>query len=61
MKAQERRIRAAAVLVLLGLVVEALTLQWAHPTASVVFGGVSVLSLLLGTALYLSSLLRGAP
>ncbi len=41
----ERRIRISGVLLVVGLVIEAVSLSWAHPTAFiafVVFGGTSM-------------------
>ena len=60
MNAEHKRIRIAAALILGGLLVERLTLGWAHPTAFFVYAGVGGLLLLLGVMLFLSTLLGGA-
>lgn len=55
----EKRLRVAGLLVLLGLLVELITLHWAHPTAFLFFillgGGLMGLGILL----YLYSLVAG--
>ena len=56
----ESRVRAAALLVALGLAVELVTLGWAHPTAFLVFMGAGGVLMLCGMLLFLSALLRGA-
>ncbi len=43
-----RRLQLSAVLVVLGLVVEAISLGWRHPTAFVVFVGVGGLFMAAG-------------
>ena len=60
MNAEHKRIRIAAALILIGLLVERLTLGWAHPTAFFVYAGVGGLLLLFGVLLFLSTLLGGA-
>ena len=53
----ERRLRISGVLLLLGLIVEAASLRWSHPTAFLVFlfgGGVFLAA---GILVYLYSLL----
>lgn len=52
----EKRLRLSGVLVLLGLLMDAVTLRWAHPTAFLVFLFVGGLFVLLGVLLYLYSL-----
>lgn len=59
MSKEHLRIRLAACLVLLGLVVEALTLRWSHPTAFFVYAGLGLLLWGLGALIFLSSLLGG--
>ena len=53
----EPRLRIAGVLVLLGLLVEALTLWWSHPVAFLVFLFIGFPILLLGILLFLYSLI----
>ena len=53
MKANERLLRRASVLVLIGLVVEAVTLFWSHPTAFLLFIGLGGLFIVPGIAIYL--------
>jgi hypothetical protein len=60
MNTELSRIRLAAALVLLGLLVERLTLQWSHPTAFFVYAGVGLLLLGVGVLLFLTTLLGGA-
>jgi uncharacterized membrane protein YczE len=48
-----RRLRLAGILVALGLVVEAVTLFWRHPTAFLVFLFVGALLVGIGVLLYL--------
>jgi len=52
MNTELSRIRLAAALVLLGLLVERLTLQWSHPTAFFVYAGVGLLLLGVGVLLF---------
>jgi len=51
-----RRLRMAGVLVVLGLVVEGLSLLWNHPLSFVIFLGVGGLLLFLGIVIYLTAL-----
>lgn len=51
----------AGVLVILGLVVEAFTLFWSHPTAFVFFAVLGIGLVLLGIVLYLWTVLRAQP
>jgi polyferredoxin len=53
----ERRLRIAAVLIIIGLLIELFTLYWAHPTAFVVFMFVGGLFLIAGVLTYLFTLL----
>jgi hypothetical protein len=53
----QRKLKTAAYLLIAGLAVEGITLQWAHPTSFLVFiilGGILVLA---GIATYLFALL----
>lgn len=50
---RERRIRLAALLELLGIAVEVISLRWAHPTAFLLFVGIGGLLLAAGVVLYL--------
>lgn len=54
----EHRVRVAGVLLFLGLLIEAATLQWAHPTAFLVFLLASGLLIAAGTLTFLYSLLQ---
>jgi len=51
-----RRLRLSGLLVILGLIVEAITLFWAHPTAFLVFLGLGGLLVAAGVLLYLFAL-----
>jgi len=51
-----KRLRIAGVLIVLGLVVEGLSLIWNHPLSFVAFLGVGGLLLLLGIVVYLTAL-----
>lgn len=48
-----RRLRLSGLLVALGLIVEAITLFWSHPTAFLVFLGLGGLLVAAGVLLYL--------
>ncbi len=48
-----RRLRLSGLLVALGLIVEAITLFWSHPTAFLVFLGLGGLLVGAGVLLYL--------
>lgn len=56
-----RNLGRAGVLVILGLLVEAATLFWSHPTAFLFFAGFGVGLVVLGIALYLWTVLRAQP
>jgi hypothetical protein len=56
--AVERRIRVAAILVLLGLAIEAITLWVLHPLSFVAFASVGVLLIVAGIVVFLLTLLR---
>jgi uncharacterized membrane protein YczE len=51
-----RRLRLAGILVALGLLVEAATMYWPHPTAFLVFLGVGALLVAAGVLVYLVAL-----
>jgi hypothetical protein len=48
-----RRLKLAGLLVVLGLIVEAITLFWSHPTAFLVFLFLGALLVVAGVLLYL--------
>ena len=52
----QRRIRLSAILVIIGLVVEATTFIWAHPTAFLAFAFVGCAFMGLGMLIFLYSL-----
>jgi hypothetical protein len=52
----ERQLQLSGILLILGLLVEAVCLMWTRPIAFVVFLGVGGLLLVLGILLYLFSL-----
>jgi len=54
----ERELRTAAYLLILGLAIEAITLQWAHPTSFVVFLTIGAVLVLAGMAVYLFAIVR---
>jgi len=51
-----RRLRIAGVLIVLGLVVEGLSLIWNHPLSFVAFLGIGGLLLFVGIVVYLTAL-----
>jgi hypothetical protein len=55
----QRLLRIATVLIILGLVVEIISLQWIHPLAFVLFAFVGASLLGLGILVYLASLVFG--
>jgi uncharacterized membrane protein YczE len=52
----EKRLKIAATLIILGLLVEAICLLWARPLAFLVFVGIGMLLMFAGVAFYLISL-----
>jgi hypothetical protein len=52
-----KRVRIAGVLILMGLVVESLSLMWNHPLSFIAFLGVGGLLLAAGIVVYLLMLL----
>ena len=56
----ERRIRIAAVLVLVGIAIEAVSLRILHPLSFVVFAAFGALTIGAGIVVYLLALLRAA-
>jgi hypothetical protein len=59
--ARERRLRLAAILVVLGLSIEYASLQWAHPTAFIVFVAGTGTCVAGGVLLFLGTLLGSGP
>lgn len=55
----EKRLRVAGLLVVLGLLIELITLHWAHPTAFLFFLLLGGSLMGLGILLYLYSLIAG--
>ncbi|HEV3037389.1 MAG TPA: hypothetical protein VHA33_06350 [Candidatus Angelobacter sp.] len=51
-----KRLRAAGILIMLGLLVEALSLIWNHPLSFVAFLGIGGLMMFAGIIIYLVSL-----
>ena len=56
-----KRLRASGTLIILGLLVEALSLIWNHPLSFVVFLGLGGLLLLAGIVIYLTALVSLRP
>ncbi len=52
----ERRLRLSGILLILGLIIEACSLNWAHPTAFLAFIFVGGLLMAAGILVYLYSL-----
>ena len=52
----QRRVRISSALVMLGLLVELVSLLWSHPTAFIVFLGPGGLMIAIGILFYLYSL-----
>lgn len=52
----EKRIKIAATLIILGLLVEAVCLLWARPLAFLIFVGIGILLMFAGIVFYLISL-----
>ncbi len=55
-----KRVRSAGVLILLGLVVECLSLIWNHPLSFIAFLSIGGLLLVAGIVVYLTMLLSWA-
>lgn len=55
---EEALLRAAALLVLVGLTIEGVSLRWTHPTAFLLFTGIGGLFLGAGVVVFLYTLLR---
>jgi hypothetical protein len=55
----ERRLRISSVLVIAGLVVEALCLTWSRPIGFIVFVGLGGALIVLGVVFFLLSLVSG--
>jgi len=56
-----RRLKLAGILIALGLIVEALTMFWRHPTAFLVFLFLGALLVVAGVLLYLLTIATYAP
>jgi fucose permease len=56
-----RRLKLAGILVALGLIIEALTMFWRHPTAFLVFLFLGALLVVAGVLLYLLTIATYAP
>ena len=54
---RQKMTRVAAALVLLGILVQAISLEWTHPIAFILFAGVGVTATVAGAACYLYGLL----
>jgi hypothetical protein len=55
----QRLLRVSSALVILGLIVEIITLEWFHPLAFVLFAFVAASLIGLGILVYLASLVFG--
>jgi hypothetical protein len=58
---REHRIRVAAILVIVGLAIELVSLRWAHPTAFIVFAAGTGVCVGLGILVVLTVLLGSGP
>ena len=56
-----RRVRGAAIAVVIAAASELISLRWAHPLAFLLFIGVSGVASLAGIVLFLSTLFRTGP
>jgi hypothetical protein len=56
-----RLLRAASALIILGLVVEAISLMWFHPLSFVLFAFVGIALIGLGILVFLASLVFAVP
>ena len=57
----ESRIRISSILLIIGLVIEAISLCWAHPTAFLVFAFIGVAFIGVGSLIFLYSLVSLKP
>jgi uncharacterized membrane protein len=57
----ERRIQIAGIILIIGLLIEALCLVWARPISFVIFVAVGGLFLLAGVVVFLFSLVSAPP
>jgi hypothetical protein len=57
----QRRVRTAAILIVVGLVIELVSLRWAHPTAFIVFAAGTGACVGAGILLVLVMLLGSGP
>lgn len=53
-----KRLRSAGILLIIGLLVEAVSLFWNHPLSFIAFTSIGLLLLIAGVVLYLFSLLQ---
>lgn len=56
-----KKLRTAGILIILGLLVEAVSLIWNHPLSFVAFMGISGLLFAVGIVVYLLALVSHAP
>jgi Flp pilus assembly protein protease CpaA len=54
-----KKLRLSGMVIMVGLVVEALSLTWNHPLSFVAFLGIGGLALFLGVLIYLLALVGG--
>jgi hypothetical protein len=57
----EKRLRLSGALIILGLLIELVTLKWSHPTAFLLFLMVGGLFLFIGIVMYLLTLVSASP
>jgi hypothetical protein len=56
----EKRLRLSGALIILGLIIELVTLKWSHPTAFLLFLMVGGLFLFVGIVMYLITLVSAS-
>jgi hypothetical protein len=54
----QRKLKAAAYLLIAGLAVEGITLHWAHPTSFVIFISLGAILVAAGMAIYLIAIVN---
>lgn len=52
------KLKSASLIVIAGLIVEGLTLYWAHPTSFILFSAVGALLVIVGIVAYLRAIVR---
>ncbi len=57
----EKRLRVSGILIILGLLIELVTLKWSHPTAFLFFLLVGGLFIFVGMVMYLLTLVSATP